>query len=69
MLNFDSVRFLNVRKGAVALAPQIPRPSAATRVLVSPMVLASALERLIAHLAVKRQHPLNIRRYYKRVPY
>ena len=47
----------------------LPGISAAMRPLVSPIVLASALERLIAHLAVKRQHPLNIRRYYKRVPY
>lgn len=47
----------------------LPGISAATRPLVSPIVLASALERLIAHLAVKRQHPLSVRRYYKRVPY
>ncbi|HEY5597607.1 MAG TPA: hypothetical protein VIK47_02270 [Kiloniellales bacterium] len=45
------------------------RPSAATRVPVSPIVLASALERLIAHLAVKRQYPLSVRRYSRRVPY
>jgi fructoselysine-6-phosphate deglycase len=43
--------------------------SAATRALVSPVVLATALERLAAHLAVKRRHPLTVRRYYKRVPY
>jgi fructoselysine-6-phosphate deglycase len=40
-----------------------------TRALISPIVLASLLERLSAHLAVLRGHPLTVRRYYKRVQY
>ncbi len=43
--------------------------SASTRALVSPVVLATALERLSAHLENKRNHPLTTRRYYKRVAY
>jgi fructoselysine-6-phosphate deglycase len=43
--------------------------SASTRALVSPIVLATLLERLSAHLETKRNHPLTIRRYYKRVAY
>jgi fructoselysine-6-phosphate deglycase len=43
--------------------------SAPTRALVSPIVLATALERLSAHLEVKRSHPLTTRRYYKRIDY
>lgn len=43
--------------------------SANTRALISPVILATALERLSAHLEVKRNHPLTTRRYYKRVSY
>lgn len=39
------------------------------RALVSPMVLATVLERVSAHLEVMRNHPLVTRRYYKRVSY
>ena len=39
------------------------------RSLVSPIVLAAMLERVSAHVEVKRNHPLTTRRYYKRVPY
>ena len=39
------------------------------RALVSPMVLATVLERASAHLEVMRNHPLTTRRYYKRVAY
>lgn len=39
------------------------------RALVSPVVLAALLERVSAHLEVKRNHPLTTRRYYKRVAY
>jgi len=41
----------------------------ATRCLISPIVFATLLERLSAHLEVKRAHPLTTRRYYKRVNY
>ncbi len=40
-----------------------------TRALISPVLLATALERVSAHLEVKRNHPLTTRRYYRRVPY
>ncbi len=39
------------------------------RALVSPVILATLLERVSAHLEVIRNHPLTTRRYYKRVPY
>ena len=39
------------------------------RALVSPVVLATLLERVSAHLEVKRDHPLTTRRYYRRVAY
>ena len=40
-----------------------------TRALVSPAILAAALERLAAHLEVLRDHPLTTRRYYRQVSY
>ena len=36
---------------------------------ISPVLLATVLERLSAHLEVLRDHPLTTRRYYKRVAY
>lgn len=39
------------------------------RALVSPVVLATVLERVSAHLEVLRDHPLTTRRYYRRVDY
>ena len=47
----------------------MPGLSAETRALISPAVLATILERLSAHLEVKRNHPLTTRRYYKKVSY
>jgi fructoselysine-6-phosphate deglycase len=47
----------------------LPGLSREVRAMVSPVVLASALERLSEFLAECRQHPLTRRRYYKRVPY
>ena len=47
----------------------LPGVSAETRALISPVLLATALERVSAHLEVKRGHPLTTRRYYKRVAY
>ncbi|MCB1499945.1 MAG: SIS domain-containing protein [Bauldia sp.] len=43
--------------------------AAPTRALVSPIVLATMLERVSDHLARKRNHPLTTRRYYRRVAY
>lgn len=39
------------------------------RAMISPIVLASMLERLSAHLEVVRAHPLTTRRYYRRMEY
>lgn len=43
--------------------------STETRALISPIVLATMLERVSDHLARKRNHPLTTRRYYRRVAY
>ncbi len=40
-----------------------------TRKIISPVVLATILERVSAHLSNQRKHPLTVRRYYKRIPY
>ena len=48
---------------------ELPGLDAEMRGLVSPMVLATVLERVSAHLEVMRNHPLVTRRYYKRVAY
>jgi fructoselysine-6-phosphate deglycase len=47
----------------------LPGISEDARALVSPVLLATVLERLSAHLEVLRDHPLTTRRYYKRVAY
>lgn len=47
----------------------LPGISAEVRALVSPVLLATVLERISAHLEVLRDHPLTTRRYYKRVAY
>jgi fructoselysine-6-phosphate deglycase len=39
------------------------------RSLISPIILATALERVSAHLEVLRDHPLTTRRYYKQMAY
>jgi fructoselysine-6-phosphate deglycase len=39
------------------------------RSLISPVVLATVLERLSAHVEVLRDHPLTTRRYYRQVNY
>jgi fructoselysine-6-phosphate deglycase len=47
----------------------LPGVSTAARELLSPVLLATVLERVSAHLEVIRDHPLTTRRYYKRVSY
>jgi fructoselysine-6-phosphate deglycase len=47
----------------------MPGLSPETRAVISPVILATVLERLSAHLEVKRNHPLTTRRYYKKVTY
>ena len=47
----------------------LPGISQEVRGLISPVLLATMLERISAHLEVMRGHPLTIRRYYKRVAY
>jgi len=39
------------------------------RALISPVVLATVLERVDAHLEQITGHPLTTRRYYKKVEY
>jgi len=48
---------------------ELPGVSPRLRALISPVVLATLLERVSAHLEVIRAHPLTTRRYYKRVDY
>ncbi len=59
----DRVRILD------AATVKLPGISAQVRSLISPVLLATLLERLSAHLEVLRNHPLTTRRYYKRVEY
>jgi fructoselysine-6-phosphate deglycase len=47
----------------------LPGIGKALRGLISPIVLAALLERVSAHIEVKRDHPLTTRRYYNRVSY
>jgi len=47
----------------------LPGVSPAVRALISPVILATVLERISAHVEVLRDHPLVTRRYYKRVVY
>jgi fructoselysine-6-phosphate deglycase len=47
----------------------LPGVPARVRALLSPVLLATLLERVSAHLEVLRDHPLTTRRYYKRVQY
>ncbi|MEV6492686.1 SIS domain-containing protein [Actinoplanes sp. NPDC051633] len=48
---------------------ETPGISPAVRELISPVLLATLLERVSAHLEVLRDHPLTTRRYYRRVRY
>jgi fructoselysine-6-phosphate deglycase len=47
----------------------LPGIPAAVRALISPVILATVLERVNAHLEVITDHPLTTRRYYKRMEY
>jgi len=59
----DRVRTLD------AASVKLPGISPQVRGMISPVLLATLLERLSAHLEVLRNHPLTTRRYYKRVEY
>jgi len=59
----DRVRVLD------AAAVELPGISPSVRSMISPIILATLLERVSAHLEVLRKHPLTTRRYYKRVDY
>ncbi|UCI10359.1 SIS domain-containing protein [Mesorhizobium sp. B1-1-8] len=59
----DRVRVLD------AASVKLPGISKQVRTMISPVLLATLLERLSAHLEVLRNHPLTTRRYYKRVEY
>lgn len=52
-----------------AASVRLPGISQEVRGMISPVLLATLLERLSAHLEVLRNHPLTTRRYYKRVEY
>lgn len=47
----------------------LPGIPARVRALISPVLLATILERVSAHLEVITDHPLTTRRYYRRVDY
>ena len=47
----------------------LPGITPRVRGLISPIVHATVLERLAAHLEVQRDNPLTTRRYYRRVAY
>ncbi len=47
----------------------LPGLSQRTRALISPVLIATAFERVSAHLEVLRDHPLTTRRYYKQMAY
>lgn len=47
----------------------LPGISPGVRALISPILVATVMERVSAHLEVLRDHPLTTRRYYKRVAY
>jgi len=47
----------------------LPGVSARTRSMISPVLLATVLERVNAHLEVLRDHPLTTRRYYRKISY
>lgn len=47
----------------------LPFTCAKYRKIVSPLVIYSVLERLSCHLEKERQHPLTLRRYYRRMKY
>jgi fructoselysine-6-phosphate deglycase len=48
---------------------ELPGMSDDVRALISPVLLATVLERLSAHLEVLRDHPLTTRRYYRQLAY
>jgi fructoselysine-6-phosphate deglycase len=66
-------RFLETRTSKALLldAAGYPLPGISPRVraLISPVILATVLERVSAELEVIRDHPLTTRRYYRKVPY
>jgi fructoselysine-6-phosphate deglycase len=47
----------------------LPGASERLRSLISPVLLATVLERISAHLEVQTSHPLTTRRYYNKVAY
>jgi fructoselysine-6-phosphate deglycase len=59
----EKVQIVDTRRFA------LPGVSERTRGLISQIILATALERVSAHLEVIRDHPLTTRRYYKQIAY
>lgn len=62
-------RYSNIVNVLDAADADLPGISSRTREMISPVILATILERVSAHLEFKRDHPLTTRRYYKRVQY
>ena len=62
-------RYTNRVRVLDAASVPLPGISPEVRALISPIVLATLLERLSLHLATLRNHPLTTRRYYRRVDY
>jgi fructoselysine-6-phosphate deglycase len=48
---------------------ELPGVSSQVRALISPIVIATVMERVSAHLEAVRGHPLTTRRYYRRRSY
>jgi fructoselysine-6-phosphate deglycase len=48
---------------------ELPGVSSEVRALICPIVIATVMERVSAHLEVLRDHPLTTRRYYRRRAY
>ena len=48
---------------------ELPGISPTVRALISPVIIATVMERVSAHLEVLRDHPLTTRRYYRRLAY
>lgn len=58
----DTITIFDTKDYQMDISPE-------TKKIISPIVLATILERVSAYLSDKRKHPLTVRRYYKRIPY
>jgi len=63
------IRDYGATSTVIDTAQIVPGGCESVRSLISPIMLATVLERVSAHLEVIRDHPLTTRRYYRRVSY